>query len=341
MGVQLTEIVPKKEMEIGELAGKKIAIDAFNTLYQFLSIIRDRETGEPLQDSKGRVTSHLSGLFYRTAKFVEAGIRPIFVFDGEAPIFKSATTQARRNIREEAHAKWKSALEAGEIGEALKAAKMSARLTGEMIEHSKLLLRTMGIPFIQAPSEGEAQCSFLCKSGLVYATASQDYDSLLLGSPKLIRNLSITGRRKLIKKNVFVQIKPELIELKTFLKDLGITREQLIVIGILIGTDYNPGGVLGYGPKRALEIVKEEKTLENVLKNVEWNFKISAEEIYKFFLNPPATEKFDLSWKPPNREAILKLMVDEFEFSQERVEKVIKTLDKAKAQQSSLGSWVK
>lgn len=341
MGVQLTEIVPKKEIEIGELAGKKIAIDAFNTLYQFLSIIRDRETGEPLQDSKGRVTSHLSGLFYRTAKFVEAGIRPIFVFDGEAPLFKSATALERRNIREEAHAKWKSALEAGEVGEALKAAKMSARLTGEMIEHSKLLLKTMGIPFVQAPSEGEAQCAWLCKQGLVYASASQDSDALLFGSPKLIRNLSITGRRKLAKKNVFVQIKPELIELKTFLKDLGITREQLIIIGILIGTDYNPGGVQGYGPKRALEIVKEEKTLENVLKNVEWNFKISAEEIYKFFLNPPVTEKFDLSWKPPQREKILKLMVDEFEFSQERVEKVIKTLDKAKAQQSSLGSWVK
>lgn len=338
MGVELGKIVPKKEIELMELSGKKIAIDSFNMLYQFLSIIRDRMTGEPLKDSKGRVTSHLSGLFYRTINLVDAGIKPIFVFDGEPPKFKRRTVEKRRIAREEARKKWEEAVKRGE--KAIKYAQAAAKLTNEMVEDSKSLLDAIGMPWIQAPSEGEAMCAHLCKKDVVFATGSQDADALLFGSPRLIRNLSITGKRRLPRKEAFIEIKPELIELQEIAKILGVTREQLVIVGMLIGTDYNTG-IEKVGPKTAFKIVKEHKTLKNVLANVEWKDDNDPEEIYEFFLNPTVTEKYTIEWNQPDEEKTIKLMVDEHDFSRERVEKVIENLQKgfAAGRQASLKSW--
>jgi flap endonuclease-1 len=336
MGVQISNILPKKEIEITDLSGKTMAVDAFLWLHQFLSIIRQPD-GTPLKDSKGRITSHLSGLFYRSAKLIEKNIKLIWVFDGEPPSFKAGTTQERRAIKEEAQKKWKEFLERGDLKEARKAAQATSHLTSEMIDQSKNLLEYMGIPVVQAPSEGEAQCSYLCEKNLAYSVASQDSDSLLFNSPRLVRNLSITGKRKLPRQGVFVDVKPELIELKNVLKELGITREQLIILGLLVGTDYNPG-IEGYGPKKALALVTKEKTLKNILSNVEWNWDVPAEDLYEFFLNPPTTEA-DINFKPLQADKILEMLAGQHEFSQERVEKVIKTLTDAK--QTSLGSWLK
>lgn len=337
MGVQISNILPKKELEIEDLSGKIMAVDAFLWLHQFLSIIRQPD-GTPLKDSKGRITSHLSGIFYRSAKLMEKNIKLIWVFDGEPPSFKAGTAEERRAIKEEAHKKWKEFLERGDLKEARKAAQATSQLTNEIIEQSKNLLEYMGMPVVQAPSEGEAQCACLCENNLAYAVASQDSDSLLFNSPRLVRNLSITGRRKLPRQGVFVEVKPEIIELKNVLKNLGINREQLILVGLLVGTDYNPG-IEGYGPKKALTLVKKEKTLKNVLKNVEWNWDVPADDLYEFFMKPPVEKKVDINFKQMQPDKILKMLVDEHEFSQERVEKVIKTL--AEARQTSLGSWLK
>lgn len=339
MGVQLSEIIPSKEVELVELSGKKIAIDAYNIIYQFLSIIRDRMTGEPLRNSKGQITSHLSGLFYRTSNLIEVGIKPVFVFDGKPPEFKKKTLEAREATRGEAKKKWEEALERGE--EAITYAQAAAQITDEIIEDSKKLLDYMGIPWIQAPSEGEATCAYFCRKNVVYAVGSQDTDSLLFGSPRLVRNLSITGKRKLPKKEVYIEVKPEIIELQEVLSSLGITREQLIIIGILTGTDYNEG-IEKVGPKTALKLVKEHKTLKKVLSKVEWKDEANPEEIYKFFLNPPVAETCKLEWKAPNPEKIIKFMVDEHDFSRERVEKVIEKLQAShgKAIQASLKGWL-
>jgi flap endonuclease-1 len=339
MGVNLKGIIPSKEIELRDLAGKKIAVDTYNNLYQYLSIIRDRITGEPLKDSKGRITSHLSGLFYRTANWIEIGIKPVFVFDGEPPKFKRETIEKREEAKEEAKLKWEEAVKKGE--KAITYAQAAAKLTDEMIEEAKKLLDYMGVPWVQAPSEGEIQCAYLCKRGFVWSTASQDFDSLLTGSPRLVRNLSITGKRKLPRKEAYIEIKPELIELENVLKMLGINQKQLIMIGILVGTDYNLGGVKGFGPKRALALVKEKKTFKKVFDKIEWNFDISAEDIFNFFLNPPVTNKFKLEWKKPDREKIIKFMVDEHDFSLERVEKVVSKLEKAflEGRQASLKGW--
>lgn len=336
MGVQIAEKLPKKQIELKNLARKKIAIDAFNWIFQFLSIIRDRQTGEPLKDSRGRVTSHLSGLFYRTTKLIEAGIKPIYVFDGEPPVFKYVREE-RKALRQEAEIKWKNALDRGDIAAVRKYAQAASRLTDEMIDHAKKLLEYMGIPVVQAPSEGEAQCALLCKKRIVWSTASQDSDSLLFGSPRLVRNLSITGRRKIPGKDSYYEVKPELIELDRVLKKLKIKKEQLIIAGILIGTDYNPG-VKGIGPKRALDLVKKEKTLKKIMKKVKWEHKTPMEKIYNFYLKPPINQKIKPESKNLQPEKLRKFMVDDFEFSPERVDKVINTLKKTKG---SLESWLK
>lgn len=329
--------MPKKEVELTSLSGKKIAIDAFNACYQFLSIIRDKMTGELLRDSKGRITSHLSGLFYRTSNLIEVGIKPAYVFDGEPPEFKKKVIEERERAKEEARKKWEEALEKGE--KAITYAQATSILTEEMVEECKKLLEYMGVPYVQAKSEGEAQCAYMCKKGVVWASASQDYDSILFGSPRLVRNLSITGKRKLPRKEIYIEIKPEIVELDEVLRSLGINREQLIMIGLLIGTDYNEG-IKGIGPKTALKVVKE-KELEEIMKGFEWGAEI--EEIYNFFLNPKVTDDFKLEWKFPDREKIIKFMVDEHDFSLERVEKVVEKLEQAfsSGKQTSLAGWFK
>ena len=337
MGIQIFDILPKKELEIESLSGKIIAVDAFLWLHQFLSIIRQPD-GTPLKDSQGRVTSHLSGIFYRSAKLIENGLKLVYVFDGPTNEFKRSTVEERKALKDQAEIRWQGALSIGDLDAAKKAAQMTSKLTNEMIEQSKILIDYMGIPIIQAPSEGEAQCAYLCQKDFVYGVSSQDSDSLLFNSPRLIRNLSMTGKRKLPRQDVYIEIKPEIIELSDALKELGITREQLIVIGLLVGSDYNPG-IKGYGPKKALDLVKKEKSLRKVLEKVEWNFETPAEEIYNFYLNPPLEKNINIEFKQPQPEKIIKFMVDEYEFSQERIEKAIKSLTSTK--QRSLGSWLK
>ena len=337
MGVQISKILPKKEIEIEDLTERVIAVDAFLWLHQFLSIIRQPD-GTPLKDSKGRVTSHLSGIFYRSAKLIEKNVKLVWVFDGLPPSFKSRTTEERRAIKSEARKKWDESLKRGDLIEARKAAQATVVLNQDIIEQAKKLIEYMGMMVVQAPSEGEAQCAFMCQKNLAYAVASQDSDSLLFNSPRLIRNLSITGKRKLPRKGIFVDIKPELIELKGVLKELGIKREQLIILSLLVGTDYNPG-IKGIGPVKALKLVKKEKTLNKVLKNIEWEHYIPAEDIYEIFLNPPVNDVKKIEFKTIDSDKIINMLVDEHEFSRERIDKVLKSLTENK--QKTLGNWFK
>ncbi|WP_324736208.1 flap endonuclease-1 [Thermococcus sp. SY098] len=337
MGVQIGELVPRKEIEIENLNGRKIAIDALNAIYQFLSIIRQRD-GTPLMDSKGRITSHLSGLFYRTINLMEAGIKPAYVFDGKPPEFKRRELEKRAEAREEAEEKWQEALARGDLEEAKKYAQRASRVNEQLIEDAKKLLDLMGIPWVQAPSEGEAQAAYMASKGKVWASASQDYDSLLFGAPRLVRNLTITGRRKLPGKDVYVEVKPELIVLEEVLKELKIDREKLIELAILVGTDYNPGGIKGVGPKKALEIVKYSK---DPLKKYQKMSDVDLYAIKEFFLNPPVTDDYKLVWKMPDEEGILKFLCDEHDFSEERVKNGLERLKKAirAGKQSTLESW--
>jgi len=340
VGVDLRDIIEAREISWGEISGKKVAIDAFNALYQFLAVIRQQD-GSPLMDSKGRVTSHLSGLFYRTVNLIEKGIRPIYVFDGKPPEVKRKEIEERELRKREAMKKLLEAKEEGREEDVLKYAKQAMTLTSRMVEDAKKLLDAMGVPWIQAPGEGEAQAAYLCRKGEVWASVSQDYDSLLFGTPRLLRNITISGRRKLPKKDVYVEIKPEIIELETVLKKLGIKRDQLILVGILVGTDYNPGGVRGFGPKRALEVVKIYKNVDNIKKVVKWDFDMEIEEIMNLFLCPKVTDDYKIEFKYPDKEKVKKILVDEYEFSEKRIDNALERLDRALrgGAQVSLSRW--
>ncbi len=334
MGVDIGEILEREEVDIEYFSGKKIAIDAFNTLYQFLSTIRQPD-GTPLRDSKGRITSHLSGILYRVSNMVEVGIKPIFVFDGEPPKFKKKEIERRRKIREEAEVKWKMAKD---VEEARKYAQMAVRVDEYVVESSKKLLNLMGIPIVQAPSEGEAQAAYIVMKGDADYTGSQDYDSLLFGSPKLARNLAITGRRKLPGKNVYVEVKPEVIDLEYNLKKLGITREQLIDIALLVGTDYNEG-IEGIGVRKAYKYVKAYGNIFKVLNVLKVKVEEPIEEIREFFLNPPTTDEYKITFREPDVDGIIEFLCEEHDFSRERVEKAVEKLKAIKSNQLTLDRW--
>jgi len=316
MGVNLGEIVPKQKIDISDLNGKSVAIDAYNALYQFLAIIRQRD-GTPLMNSKGQVTSHLSGLFYRTVNFVEQGLRPIYVFDGKPPELKFQTIEKRKEAKEEAREKYIDAKVRGDFKEAKKYSQMTSSLKGEMVNSSKELLESMGVPYVEAPSEGESQAAYIVLKGDADFSASQDYDSILFGAPSLVRNLTISGKRKIPGKELFVDVVPEIINNENVLNSLNLSREQLIQVAILIGTDYNPGGIKGIGPKKAIEIVKEGKFGEYG----------EFDQIINLFLNPDVSDSYNISFQKPEKDKILKILCDRYEFSELRVEKGIERIE--------------
>jgi len=336
MGADIGELFEKEEVSLEYFSGRIVAIDAFNTLYQFISIIRQPD-GTPLKDSQGRITSHLSGILYRVSNMAELGLKPVFVFDGEPPEFKRAEIEERAERRAEYEEKWKEALERGDVY-AKKYAQAAARVDDYVIQSSRELLGYMGIPVVQAPSEGEAQAAYMASKGDADFAASQDYDSLLFGSPHLARNLAITGKRKLPGKNVYVDVKPEKIDLAYNLKKLGITREQLVDIALLVGTDYNEG-VKGVGVKKALKYVKTYGDVFKTLKalNIEQGM---IEEIREFFLNPPVSDDYKVSFGKPDEEKIIEFLCEEHDFSRDRVEKAVERLKEGlKSSQMTLERW--
>ncbi|KAA0006583.1 MAG: flap endonuclease-1 [Thermoplasmata archaeon] len=320
MGVNLGDLLTKEKCSLKDLSGKIIAIDAYNALYQFLSIIRQRD-GTPLMDSQGRITSHLCGLLYRTANLVESGIMPVYVFDGAPHPLKAKTLAERKEIREEAEKEWKEALEKGDIETARKKAQQASRITDEILQQSKKLLDLLGIPWVQAPSEGEAQASHMARRGDVYAVASQDADSLLFGAPVLVRNLTISGRRKLPNKQVYIKIEPELVKLEETLKNLGVTREQLVDMAILIGTDFNEG-IEGIGPKKSYDLIKRYGNIEKALEALGRRDAIdenTLKTVREIFLEPEVTDDYTLEWHSPDEKEVIAMLCDEHQFSKDRV----------------------
>ncbi|MEM0003739.1 MAG: flap endonuclease-1 [Desulfurococcaceae archaeon] len=348
MGVDLKDLIPDDVKipvsDLRILRGRIVAIDAYNALYQFLTAIRQPD-GTPLMDNQGRITSHLSGLYYRTINLLENGIKPVYVFDGKPPELKAKEIEKRRVLREEASKKYEEAVKTGDIEAARKYAVMAVKLADYMVEDAKKLLDAMGIPWVQAPAEGEAQAAYMAKKGDAYASASQDYDSLLFGSPRLIRNLTISGKRKLPRKEEYVEIVPEIIELNKLLAKLGLTHEALVDIGILVGTDYNPDGFEGIGPKKAYQLVKAYGSVEKIPKALlKSPVEVDVLTIKKYFLNPQVTDSYKLDWREPDVNLVVEILVKEHDFNEERVKNALDRLIKAyrehvKGSQQGLAKW--
>ncbi|MDK2789893.1 MAG: flap endonuclease [Methanothermococcus sp.] len=322
MGVQFNDIIPRKEITLKFLKNKTVAIDSMNVLYQFLSSIRLRD-GSPLTNSKGEITSTYNGVFYKTIHMLENNITPVWVFDGVAPVLKEKTREERRKIRQDALDSYLEAKKKDDIEEMQKYAKRANFLDSTIVENSKKLLDLMGIPYINAPSEGEAQCAHMVKKGDAFVVVSQDYDAILYGAERIVRNM--TSNKAI-----------ELIELKDVLKELDLDLDQIINIAILIGTDYNPGGIKGIGPKKALEIVKNNK-VQNYIDKIE-----NYEEIYNIFKNPAVTDEYNIKLKTPKKEELIDFLVNKNDFSYDRivpyVDKLCKIIEE-KNTQTSLEAW--
>jgi len=332
MGVALRPLLAEyKESPGWEGLGGIAAIDAFNALYQFLSGIRQAD-GAPLMDGQGRITSHLSGLLFRNANLIEKNITPVYVFDGKPPVFKASTLAKRREVRENAADAWEKALKEGDEESARKYAMASSKIDAFVINSAKELLSALGIAWIQAPEEGEAQSSFMTQNGDVTYAVSQDYDSLLFGATNLVRNITVSGKKRI--RGKVLSVYPERLRLEEVLAGLSVTQEELIQIALLIGTDYN-SGVPGVGPKTAVKIVREGKFYDRI---DESENAAEPDQLIGYFMDPPVERSYKIESRSPDPDRVIDLLCGEHGFTQERVEAGLERLG-AKKGQATLDSW--
>jgi flap endonuclease-1 len=318
MGVFLTPIVVKEAIALADLRGRRLAVDTNGELYQFLALIRLPD-GTPLKDASGRITSHLSGLFYRTTRLIaDFGLHLVFVFDGRAPGEKAAELQRRRAVRERYEEEAAAARYAGDLARAYAKSTMTSRLTAEMIADAKRLLQLMGLPTVQAPGEAEAQAAHMARRGDVWGAASKDYDALLFGAPRLVRFLTISGREFLPSQGTCRPIRPELIDLQRMLDALHISRAQLIDLGLLVGTDFHPG-VRGIGPKKALALVTRDGAIEHMAADVRDAFGPGLDRLRQIFLEPEVRDDYRVEPGTCDVEGILRFLSDEHAFRRDRV----------------------
>lgn len=330
MGVNLTPVVVRHATSLAALRGRTVAVDGNLELYQFLSIMRMRD-GRPLMDSQGRVTSHLNGLMFRSTRLLaDYAIRPVFVFDGPPPELKRAEIEKRREVRAKAQRDYEQALAAGDLAAAWSKSVSSTRLTRSMIEDAKTLLTLLGIPWAQAPSEGEAQAAFLALRGDVWAASSKDYDSLLFGAPRLVRFLAVGSTEFLPSQGRSRAVPPEVLDLEENLRALGLTREQLVDAALLVGTDFNEG-VKGIGPKTAVKRIREWGSLDRAPAEIRSRIPEDVDAIRAFFLHPPVQESVDLRARPPDRDGVRRFLCEERDFAPERVDAVLDRLGHLRA----------
>jgi len=335
MGVAISELLPKETITIEKLAGKILVVDAYNILYQFLTTIRTPD-GTPLKDEHGRITSHLVGLFARTTNLMVAGARLAFVFDGPKPVLKSGEIARRQAAKDDAAAKYTDAVEREDVDAMKKFSARSVTLTPEMVSEAKELLALLGLPVVQAASEAEAQATRYVKEGYAYAVVSQDADCLLFGAPRMIRNLSISGRRKKPGTPIYYTVEPELVELSKLLEQNGLSQDQLVTLGMLVGTDFNPGGIKGIGPKKALKLVKEHSTPDEVFAAAKWSdhHAVPWQEVRELLMHMPTKEPEQLVWGSLNRKGLEEFLLTRG-FSKER----LAVLDKLGSRQQGLGEF--
>ncbi|MDP6857350.1 MAG: flap endonuclease-1 [Candidatus Nitrosopelagicus sp.] len=339
MGLDLKSLLVRDKTKLESFTNKIVAIDAYNAIYQFLAIIRGPE-GLHLTDAEGHVTSHITGLFYRNINFLSLGIKPVYVFDGKPPSLKSAEIEHRKQIKKDATVKYERAISEGNMDDARKFAQQTTSMKDGMVEDSKRLLELFGIPYIQAPSEGEATAALLTTTGHADVAASQDFDSILFGARKLVRNFTNSGRRKLPNRNTYIEIEPEIIDYKKNLEALGITREQLIDVGILIGTDFNPDGFERVGPKTAIKMIKEYGKLEDVTQIQEQLQTIDYNAIRKIFLEPEVASVDKIEFGEVKYDDIVNYLSNERSFSRDRVNSSLNRLKKSLEKKSqTLEKW--
>jgi flap endonuclease-1 len=325
MGCNLKDLAPAEQTNLKALAGKRVGIDAFLTAFQFLTTMRDRSPqgdGMPLKDDNGNPVSHLMGFLHRTATLLAAGIKPVYIFDGTSPELKADEMAARRERRLEAEAVHKEALEAGDFALAQKMAARIMHYSPQMVEETQQLLDLMGVPWVTAAAEGEAQAAVMAAKGQLDVVATQDWDALLYGSPVLVRNLMDDGTKRYGR-----VVHAQSINLNNMLKETGLSRQQLVDLAIMIGTDYHPG-IKGIGPKTGLKLIKQHGTLEAVCEAKGQDVPERLAEIREIFLDHPAVDvdDSDLAQGQVDRKGLIRFLQEERQFSQRRMDQAFEKL---------------
>jgi flap endonuclease-1 len=326
VGLPIKDLVRPQSVPWEALRGHTLAVDGYNAIYQFLATIRQRD-GHPFTDAEGRPTSHLMGVFYRTSSLLSEGVLPVWVFDGKPPTLKAGTIRRRIEAKEKAEAAWEEALAAGDLEAARRKAAQTSRLTRPMVEEARQLLDALGVPSVQAPSEGEAQAALMAEKGFVWASASEDYDSLLFGTPRLIRGLAARGKAGQSPGAQF-------IDRGELLTQLGISGEELIVIGLLVGTDFNDGAT-GIGPKRALKLVQEHLGFEATLTKAGLD-PGELTEVADLFRHPEVTELKPPPFGPVDERKVEEILVETHGFSADRVRAAVARARKRPAPAASV-----
>jgi flap endonuclease-1 len=340
LGVLLTPILKREQTSFKALYGKSFAVDASIELHQFLALIR-RPDGTLFTDPKGRVTSHLIGLLTRTSRLItDYKLQPVFVFDGRPNPLKRATIEGRRKVQQRAQAEYVQAIAAKDYSRAWSKVVMTGRVTGEVLADAKSLLLLMGIPWLEALEDGEAQASFMAAKGDVWAVGSKDYDCLLFGAPILARYLTLTGREYLPSKKTSRPLIPELVKLADNLDALGITREQLVDLALLVGTDFNEG-VMGIGPKKGLALIRKYGEAEKLPEDIRSGLPSDLDAVRNIFLHPRVLENYSLKMTRPDPDGMLKFLCEERGFAVDRVQKVADRLVESQSESDSqLGKWL-
>jgi flap endonuclease-1 len=336
----LTPILKREETTLKALKGMSFAIDASIEIHQFLALVRKRD-GTLFTDPQGRVTSHLIGLLTRTSRLIaDFEMKPVFVFDGRPNPLKRRTIEIRRDATKKAEIEYSEAVSKKDYEKAWSKAVMTGRVTGSILDDAKRLLALMGIPWLEALEDAEAQASFMAARGDVWAVGSKDYDCLLYGAPILARYLTLTGREWLPAQRRSRPLIPELIKLSENLALLGISREQLVDLAILVGTDFNQG-VKGIGPKTALKLVREYRSIEQMPEGIKSKLTEDLNSVRQIFLKPRVLEKYALRKSPPDRDGLVEFLSVERGFNRERVERLAKRLTRTRENvDAGLGQWL-
>lgn len=350
MGIKFKDLFIdyREPVNLAQMKGEVLGIDVYVQLYQMLARIRRVEDGGGSFSHGDTVTSHLIGLFNRSVYMLENGLKLVGVFDGPPPDFKQATLAERSARKKEAVEKREAALEAKDMEGAAKYAQQTVSITDEIVADTKRLFDLLGIPYVTARHDAEAQVAVMTSNGLLDAAASQDYDTFLFGSPRVIRNLTVSQQRRRGGKTVTVV--PEQFHLKTILDGLNLTREQLILVGMWVGTDFN-NSVKGIGPKKALKLVQDHPTLAETLavletehateeRPMDYYFPTDPQVVFDYFVNPPTepVTKDDLKYGRLDKKGLVEFLVDDRGFSKDRVESRIQKLV-GQQRQKSLSSF--
>ena len=320
----LRQLAALRDVTWDEVAGSVVAVDAHNWLYRYLTTTVKWTSDGVYTTSAGEEVANLVGVVQGLPKFFEHDLTPVFVFDGGVTELKEAEVSDRREKRERAEERRAEAEERGDAVEAARLEARTQRLTDTILKTTRELLALLDVPTVDAPAEGEAQAAYMARRGDADYAGSEDYDTLLFGAPRTLRQLTSKGT-------------PELMDLDATLSRHDITLEQLIDVAVLCGTDFNPG-VDGVGPKTALRAIADHGDLWAAVEAEGWQVP-NADRVRDLFREPPVTDDYAVDADiDPDVPAAREYVTETWEVDADEVERGFERIE-ASLVQTGLDRW--